>query len=74
MAVAFENVIYAPRRTVAPAVDLAAKGRLVKPLRVQFVVLVYVFAVADDVLVSLFAGRRVEIADDQVASDPKVVT
>ncbi len=73
MAVAFEDVIDAPWRTVAPAVDLAAKGRFVKPLRVQFVVLVYVFAVADDVLVSLLAGRRIEIADDQVASDAEML-
>ena len=63
VAVALENIINAIGRIIFPSVDFAMIARFVKTMRMQYVKLVDVFLIVDDMVVSMPAGRRVKIAD-----------
>ncbi len=71
--VALENIVDPFGRTVFPTVDLSMVTGLEKALLVQFVKLIHVFGMADDMVIGLFASGGIEIADDQVASDAEML-
>lgn len=69
---AFENMVDALGRAVEPAIDMSLETRFEKSMRMQFVKLVDVFSIADDVVVGVFAGRGIEIAHHQVTADAEI--
>ena len=72
VAIAFEDIVDTFGCAVSPSIDTALIAGLKKTLGVQFVILIDVFGIADNVVIGLLAGRRVEIADDQIAPGTKM--
>ena len=70
--ITFEDVIDAFGRAVFPAIDLPVIAGFVKTVGMQFIELIHIVGIAYDMVVSLFSGRRVEIADDKIPFDSEM--
>ena len=70
--IAFEDMIDAFGRIVLPSVNLALIAGLVKTVGMHFVELIHIFQISYDMVIGMFTGRRIEIADDQIASDAEM--
>ena len=70
--IAFEDIVDTFGRAVLPSIYLTVIAGLEKAVGVQFPVLIHVFGIAYNVVVCVLAGRRIEITDDQITSDPEM--
>ena len=64
MAISFEDVVDTLRWAVFPAMYLAVVTRLVKAVRMHLAKLVYIFTIADNMIVSMLTRRRIEVTYD----------
>lgn len=70
--IVFEDIVDTFGCAVLPSVYAAMIARLEKTLGVQFIKLIDVFGIAYNVVIGMLTSWRIEIADDQIASDPKM--
>ena len=70
--IAFEDIVDTFGRAVLPSIYLTVIAGLEKAVGMQFAILIHVFGIPYNVVIGMLTGRRIEITDDQITSDPEM--